>query len=98
MAERRGHRKLRLCSVKYYEKKKYHQKSLLVSIPRNSVSILPVSLPISSVNFTISLPLSLYTESPVPSPAVLHNRVQRVKAMPQGKLNTNNKCLYVAYH
>ena len=86
MAERRGHRKLRLCSVKYYEKKKYHPKSLLISIPRNSVSILPVSLPISSVNFTISLPLSLYIESPVLSPAVLHNRVQRVKAMPQGKL------------
>ena len=70
MAERRGHRKLHLCSVKYYEKKKYHRKSLLVSIPRNSVSILPVSLPITSVNFTMSLPLSLYTESPVPSPAI----------------------------
>ena len=94
MAERRGHRKLRLCSMKYYEK---HPKSLLVSIPRNSVSILPVSLPISLVDFTTSLLLSLYTELPVPSPAVLHNRVQRVKAMPHGKLLILI-CLYVAYH
>ena len=86
MAERRGHRKLCLCSVKYYEKKKYCQKSLLVSIPRNNVSILPVKVPTGLVNFTVSLPLSLYTESPVPSLAILNDRVQRVKAMCQGKL------------
>ena len=86
MAERRGHRKLRLCSVKYYEKKKYCQKSLLVSIPRNNVSILPVKVPTGLVNFTVSLHLSLYTESPVPSLAILIDRVQRVKAMCQGKL------------
>lgn len=85
MAERRGHRKLRLCSVKYYEKKKYHPKSLLISIPRNNVSILPVSLPITAVNFTVSLPLSVYIESPVPSTTILHSRVQRVEAMPRGK-------------
>ena len=82
MAERRGHRKLRLCSVKYYEKKKYRPKSLLVSIPRNSVSILPVSVPIGLVKFTVSLPLSCYTESAVPSAGILHDRVQRVKAIP----------------
>ena len=84
MAERKGHRKLCLCSVKYYEKK-YCQKSLLISIPRSSVSTLPVSLTISLVNFKVSLPLSLYTESPVPSTAVLHDRVECVKAIPQGK-------------
>ena len=85
MAERRGHRKLCLRSAKYYEKK-YGQKSLLVSIPRNNVSILPVKVPTGLVNFTVSLPLSLYTESPVPSLAILNDRVQLLKAMCQGKL------------
>ena len=37
------------------------------------------------VNLTVSLPLSLYTESPVPSPAILLDRLQRVSNMPQGK-------------
>ena len=88
MAERKGHRKLCLCSVKYYVKK-HCQKSLLVSIPRNNiinVSILPVKVPIGLVNFTVSLPLSLYTESSVPSLAILNDRVQHVKAVCQGKV------------
>ena len=85
MAKRKGHRKLCLCSVKYYVKK-HCQKSLLVSIPRNNVSILPVKVLIGLVNFTVSLPLSLYAESSVPSLAILNDRVQHVKAMCQGRL------------
>ena len=38
-----------------------------------------------SVNFTVSLSLSLYTESPVPSPGILLDRVQHVNNIPQGK-------------
>ena len=37
------------------------------------------------VNLTDSLPLSLYTESPVPSQPILLDRLQRVSNMPQGK-------------
>ena len=60
MKERKGHRKLRLCNTKNYESKKYPKK-LLVSIPRDDVSVLPVSVPLSLLSFQVSLPLSANT-------------------------------------
>ena len=56
MADRRGHRKLRLCSNKYYEKKKCFPKKLLISISRMSVTILRVSIPLKFLSFNVSLP------------------------------------------
>ena len=43
MNDRRGHRKLCLYSYKYYGKRKYFPKKLIVSIPR-SISLLRVSM------------------------------------------------------
>ena len=81
MRERKGHRKLRLCSRKYYEKNKYFPKKL-VSIPRRAVCILKVSLPVNLVSFRVSLPISAFCESPVTS---LHNRMMLLRAVPQSK-------------
>ena len=67
MADRRGYRKLRLCSNKYYEKKKYFLKKLLVSILRTSVTILRVSVPLKYLSLNISIPLSVYTQLSPPS-------------------------------
>ena len=85
MRERKGHRKLRLCSRKNYEKKKYFPKKLLVSIPRRTVCVLKVSLPINLVSFRVSLPLSAYSDSPVKSVDILHNRMIHLRTVPQGK-------------
>ena len=85
MRERKGHRKLRLCSKKHYEKKKYFPKTLPVSIPRRTVCILKVSLPINLVSFRVSLPLSAYSDSPVKSVDILHNRMIHLRTVPQGK-------------
>ena len=84
MRERKGHRKLKLCSRKNYEKKKYIPKKLLVSISRRNVYILKVSLPINSVSFRVSLPLSAYSDSPVASVDILHNRMIHLGVVPQG--------------
>lgn len=70
--------------AKYYEKKKYFPKTLLVSISRRTVSILPVSMPIDLVSFRVSLPLSAYTGSPVPSLDVLLDRMLHLRALPDG--------------
>jgi len=85
----RGHRKLRLCSNKYYEKRKYFPKALLVSIPRRTVSILPVSIPIDLVSFRVSVPLSAYSGSPVPSLEVLVDRISHLKALSDGKYDVH---------
>lgn len=84
MNDRRGHRKLRLCSNKYYEKRKYFPKMLLVSIPRRTISVLKVSIPMDMLPFRVSLPLSVYKELAVPSLEVLHGRVQRLDTLDEG--------------
>ena len=81
MAERRGHRKLRLCSNKYYEKKKYFPKTLSVLIPRADVSILPVSIPLHALQFNVSIPLTTYRELPAPSLEIMHNRIQQLRVL-----------------
>ena len=81
MRERKGHRKL---SRKYYENK-YFPKKLLVSIPRRAVCILKVSLPVNLVSFRVSLPISAFSESPVASLDILHNRMMLLRAVPQSK-------------
>ena len=84
MSDRRGHRKLRLCSKKHYETKKYFPKKLLVSIPKRTVTILRVSLPIDLVRFHVSLPLSAYTNVPVASLDILHHRLKQSGLISQG--------------
>ena len=84
MSDRRGHRKLRLCSKKHYETKKYFPKKLIVSIPKRTVTILKVSLPVDLVSFRLSLPLSAYTNAPVSSLDILHHRLKQSGLIPQG--------------
>ena len=56
----RGHRKLRLCSRKNYEKKKYHHPPAIPVQPVHltDVSVLTVSLPLDLLPLRVSLPLS----------------------------------------
>ena len=49
-------------------------------------SLLVMTSRVDLVNLTVSLPLSLYTESPVPSPAILFDRLQNVNNRSRGKL------------
>ena len=89
MADRRGHRKLRLCSNKNYERKKYFPKELLVSVPRRDVTILRVSIPMELLSFKVSIPLSAYTKLPAPSLETMQSRIQHL-----GILSVGNSYLY----
>ena len=60
-------------------------KRLLVSVPRRHVSILRVSIPLQQLPFRISLPLSAYTEGSVWSVDALHDRLQNLGILPDGK-------------
>ena len=86
MADRRGHRKLRLCSNKHYERKKYFPKKLLVSIPRMNVNILKVSIPLRLLSYNVSLPLSVYTELPAPSLEIMQRRIQQLGILSEGTM------------
>lgn len=77
MNDRRGHRKLRLCSRKKYQSKRrlpLKKQSLLISIPLKNISI----------PFLVSLPLSSYTDGPVVSVDLLHVRLEHCKIIPSG--------------
>ena len=75
MKEGKGHRKLRLCSNKYYEKRKY-AKQLVVSIPRRIISVFAVSMPLNVLSLNVSLPISAYTGCPISSLEVLYHRLK----------------------
>ena len=75
MAERKGHRKLRLCSKKRYERTKYQAcKAKCVHVE---------SLP-------ISMPINVFQEARAPDIATLLCRLRLVNALPQGILFCNN--------
>ena len=84
MNDRKGHRKLRLTSRKHFKPKPKLPKSLKISISMQHVSVLKVSLPIDLVNFHVSIPLSMFLDSPVPTVCVLHRRLQSLGKIPQG--------------
>jgi len=86
MAERRGNRKLRLCSNKYYEKKKYFPKKLLVLIPRADVSILTVSIPVQLSPCNVSVPLTMYKKFPAPSLEIMQSHMQQLKTLSDGSV------------
>jgi len=84
MGERRGHRKLRLCSNKYHEKTKYFPKKLIVSIPRADVSILTVSVPLHLLQYNVSVPLTMYEKFAAPSLEILQSRIQQLRILSDG--------------
>ena len=84
MNDRKGHRKLRLTSRKHFKPKPKLPKSLKISISMQHVSVLKVSVPIDLVNFHVSIPLSMFLDSPVPTVCVLHRRLQSLGKIPQG--------------
>ena len=71
MNDRRGHRKLRLTSRKYFKPKP--KLSTKGSDPD------PLCLP-------LTLPLTAYTDAPLMSVDILHNRLKTCDAIPPGNI------------
>ena len=82
--DRRGHRRLRLTSRKHFKAKSILSKSSRISISKQKVSELKVSLPIELVNFHVSVPISSFLNASVPNISVLLERLQSLKKIPQG--------------
>ena len=76
MTERRGHRKLRLCSRKRYECNKYRLKSLVITIPLAKVNVF--------TELAVSIPVAMFHEAASPNITNLLNRIKQVDALPQG--------------
>ena len=76
----RGHRKLRLCSRKNYERKKYHHPPAIPVQPVHltDVSFLTVSVPLDLLPLRVSLPLSALEAAPAGSTRCLRDRLERL--------------------
>ena len=84
--ERRGHRRLRLTSQKHFKPKLKLPKRLRVSISKQCVSVLKVSLPIELVNFCVSVPsLSCFLNTSASTVHDLYRRLQSLNKIPPGK-------------
>ena len=59
-------------------------KKLNVSISKEAVSVLPVSIPVSLLSFQVSVRLSTYTTLPVPTLKILHDRLRQLSNIPEG--------------
>ena len=64
----RGHRKLRLCSKKNYERKKYFKES----VPQAVTQLPPLP---------VSIPLSVFKAAPAESITALHSRLVNLKIL-----------------
>ena len=89
--QRIGHRRLRLCSKKNAERKKFSLKhsTLPVSIPlSDAISVFKISLPIDLLSFNISLPVEAFLASPASSLDTLKARLAAIytEAIPPGLL------------
>ena len=73
MNDRRGHRKLRLTSRKYFKPK-----------PKRAQTTIPVSLQLQSPDLKISLPLQAYVDGCVRSIEILRERVRKCGDLPSG--------------
>ena len=79
----RGHRKLRLCSRKNYERKKLKKRST----PPSTCTSLKVSMPFELLppqSLTVSLPISLFHDAPLSTFESLKARVECAGVIPQG--------------
>ena len=92
MNDRRGHRRLRLTSRKHFKPKPKLPKSLRVSISRQHVSVLKVSLPVELLNFHVSVPVISFLNAPVSSVLNLQQRLQLLDKLPQGKSTCSIIC------
>ena len=71
----KGHRKLRLCSRKHYERKKYKHRREVVSSP----TVFTVSVPLELLQFRVSIPLSVIESAKAET---LHNRLVYMASLP----------------
>ena len=83
----KGHRKLRLCSRKNYEQKKYDSTSLIISIPRTGLSFPTVSpspqLP-DPPDLVVSLPISAFQDSTFRNVSALETRLRHIGTLISG--------------
>ena len=57
-----------------------------IRIPRDTVSVLPISLPLDKQFITLSLPVTTYASLPANTPASLQARISSLGTLPQGDL------------
>ena len=76
MSERKGHRKLRLCSRKRYELNKYRPKSLEIKVPLAEVNVF--------AELAVSIPVAMFHKAVSPNIANLLCRLKQLDALPQG--------------
>lgn len=108
MSEKKGHRKLRLCSKKNYEKKRTEarRRALLTKscdreLPDTSSQFLESSkksqVEENIVSLHVSIPLSYFTDYPVQSLEVLHRRLHMVDTISEGMLCFAFLYVYIIY-
>ena len=97
----RGHRKLRLCSRKNYERKKLKKRST----PPSICSSLKVSMPFELLprqSLTVSLPISIFHDAPLSTFESLKARVECAGVIPQGIYYVHREntplCKWRCYH
>ena len=97
MTERRGHRKLRLCSKKNYERKRTEarrQALLATSCGRKPITLNQFTgssndeIQENTVSLNVSLPLSYFTDHSVRSLEVLHRRLHMIDTISEGMFYT----------
>ena len=76
--------KLRLSVHRKNEQRKKYGVLYRVRVPRDIVSIMPVSIPLDVLPYRVSLPLSSFSASPVCSISTLRKRTFEMKLLPQG--------------
>ena len=81
MNDRRGHRRLRLCSRKRYQPKPRKQQ-----LHKEENFLVSISLSNISISFKFTLPLSSYTDGQVVSLNLLHNRLECCGSLPSGMI------------
>ena len=76
--------KLRLSVHRKNEQRKKYGGLYRLRVPRDIVSIMPVSIPLDILPCRVSLPLSLFSATPVSSLSTLWKRTLEMKLLPQG--------------
>jgi hypothetical protein len=77
--------KLRLSVHRKNEQQKKYGGLYRVRMPRDIVSVMPVSIPLNVLSYRVTLPLSLFSATPVCSLSTLRKRMLEMSLLPQGK-------------
>ena len=89
----KGHRRLRLCSRKHYERKKYEHHHVVVPSP----TVFTVSVPLELLQFRVSIPLSVIESAKAETISSLHNRLVYMASLPPRGIFMYNQLSTILY-